>query len=312
MSYYPRYGTVGGGGRYAATDVSRAADRDSTGAELYSRGHSPTSLRAHPQSSATSLQPSQQPTHDRSRLQASLTAGLHASSTAPSSHYSAPQTVASSLIASDISKRVAELEERLRHIEINEAEGMNVAHKTVKDTLAMTRSLQETSAVLEERIMKDSRHLEELMETKLRGEAEQRGEMERHLRKVLEEEAATLKESLRHSEGLQKDDIDVQLRHVTEQVNKATALMEGRAETLRKEVADSVSVLQGTVEDVLNRLQSQKRAHNEAEANLLSLIEETCNSLQQEIEEERKQRIASHKHLERVLLEATSRQWTKT
>ena len=189
---------------------------------------------------------------------------------------------------------------------------MNLSHKTVRDTLTTAQSLHDISASLEERIMKDSRHLEEIMETKLRGEAEQRGEMEKHLKKILNDEATVLKETLLRSEGLQKDDIEVQLRHVTDQVNKSTSHMENRVDDLKKEMAESVHVLQGTVDDVLKKLAAQKKSQNEAETNLLNLIEETCTSLQMEIEEERKQRVASHKHLERVLLEATGRQWTKT
>lgn len=281
------------------------------GAAPYSRGHSPTALgQPQPRSNATSL--SQATLHKSSHLPLSSKGGAHSSPQQHAASNDRGALVRAGYVASDLARRVADLEERLRHIEVNEAEGMNLSHKTVRDTLATAQSLHDISASLEERILKDSRHLEEIMETKLRGEAEQRGDMEKHLKKILNDEATVLKETLLRSEGLQKDDIEVQLRHVTDLVNKSTAHMEDRIDDLKKEMAESVHVLQGTVDDVLKKLTAQKKSQNEAESNLLNLIEETCTSLQMEIEEERKQRVASHKHLERVLLEATARQWTKT
>ena len=326
--------TTIGSSRNAASAYSHANHRreESPGAVAYNNGNR---INAHH--------------HGNALVPTSSTSGHAISGSSVNGNVSANRSWGSAEAYEELARRIAALNTRLATIEEREVAAVNTTAASLAAVRGGVDQMGAIIARLETKISKDAAFLEETLERRLADEEERRAEVENGVRKAIADElgafrstaaaaaaaggspssplphaTTSLSPSSPNSAGASNSHFHHSHGHLPQTHQQARELQElrrrvdamgdaidAKAHALQQRIAEAAEEVQQNVAGVLEALEASRRGREAGERGLQSLVEESIAALSQELAEERRQRTESHKHLERVLLEAASRQWAR-
>jgi hypothetical protein len=212
----------------------------------------------------------------------------------------------------ELYKRVQEVDLKLQYMERREQEGWRVASQQISTIAENSRATGTTVANLELKLSKDVQFIEEQLARDVQGEAASRIETETRLKRIIADEAQTVRSAIAAAERDRFSELDAKVTDITSQLNDLCSSFETRLADMTTQLSRTLDATRKEATTVEEMLLRHKAERERAEMNLLAVVEETCVQLHQQIVQERHERVESQKRLEKILLEMSGRQWVRT
>lgn len=212
----------------------------------------------------------------------------------------------------ELFKKIHELDQRLQYMERRESESLRHSQHTIQTVSEQARTSTTSIANLEIKLSKDLQFMEDALTREIQTEAQNRADSEARLRQLLVDEATVIRSSLETNERGRNSEIEVTIHRLTSELNLLCTRFEESVGILESRLNDAVLSAQVQAKEAERKLQQHKAVREASEMHLLQVLEETCVELHNEIVQERQERSESHKRLERLLLDVSSRQWVRT
>ncbi|CUG07459.1 Hypothetical protein, putative [Bodo saltans] len=212
----------------------------------------------------------------------------------------------------ELFRRIHELDQKLQYIERRAQDSTRHTSTQLSSIEGAAHNCASTVANVELKAAKDIERLEGDLQEMIQRESQARVDSESRLKKILADEVAAVRSSFLTQEHQRATQAQAWLHQSTELADTLRSKMDATFDHVQHQVDEVASVITDEarrVETVLSRHQS---AREEAEMQLLRVLEDSCVQLHQEIVQERLERVESHKRLERLLLETVNKTWTRT
>lgn len=201
-------------------------------------------------------------------------------------------------LSKDLAFLEEDIEQKLKEEEIKRGEMERVLHRTIRDELEALRIMAKNNASINGVESSASSPL-------LTASSAQQTNF-------LESSSLPARGMASSSSTLNTTSIkSMELKELALKLNVFADSIDSRAAAIKKDIEINANELKTDVQRVLSSLEAHRKHRDNSERALVDMIENTCVALRKEIEDEKRQRVESHKQLERVLLEAASRQWTR-
>lgn len=215
------------------------------------------------------------------------------------------------LMQDDLFKRIHELDQRLQYIERREQEGWRVASQQISQISENSRSSTAVIANLELKLSRDIQFIEDTVAKEIQTESQRRSDTENRLRQSISDEAGAIRSAVITAEQSRFQDLDRRVNDLTTGLSELCSVFEERLDQLTGSVKQSLDVTRNEAARVEELLIAHKQQKEQEEVKLLTMLEEACVQLHQQIVQERNERQESHRRLERMLLEIGGRQWVR-
>lgn len=220
----------------------------------------------------------------------------------------------------DLFKRLHELDQRLSYMEKRDADAHTQHQHIMQQIESQCRSTTSIVANFEDRLSSDLQRLEEARQEDMAHEAKHRTTLEQRFQSQLQAELERVKILLRGvtggavEEGPKLAAAGVgggtlpTLPSMSEQeryMERYSKDLQSRVDLIAHQVEDACQLLQHQAAKAEGALQAAEGHREKAEMEVLSLVEELCDRLTEELKEERRERVESHRRLERILLQVS-------